>query len=269
MTSLIVPTLWGERDMVKLAIDRLREFEPSEGYYLAFSGGKDSQIIYDLAVRAGVKFDAHYSVTTVDPPELVQFIRREYPAVAFDHPEKTMWELIVENGMPPTRTMRYCCRVLKEHGGEGRLVVTGVRWAESARRAQRKMVEPCYKKGKHYLHPIIDWTDEMVWEYHRQFIPRHCELYDEGWHRLGCVLCPMNRNNERDMARWPRIANNYRKACRKAWAAANARGKAQRWANGDEMFEWWIGNQAGTKPGQLELDLGDECEWGSETGEVA
>ena len=62
-------------DKVKRAIDRLRTFEPPEGYYLAFSGGKDSQCIYHLAKEAGVKFDAHYNLTTVDPPELVYFIR--------------------------------------------------------------------------------------------------------------------------------------------------------------------------------------------------
>jgi phosphoadenosine phosphosulfate reductase len=66
------------RDKVAIAIDRLRAFEPEEGYYLAFSGGKDSQCIYHLAVEAGVKFEAHYNVTGIDPPELVQFIRTNY-----------------------------------------------------------------------------------------------------------------------------------------------------------------------------------------------
>ena len=60
---------------MKQAIDRLQTFEPPEGYYLAFSGGKDSQTIYHLAQEAGVKFDAHYNVTGIDPPELVYFIR--------------------------------------------------------------------------------------------------------------------------------------------------------------------------------------------------
>ena len=68
-------------DKVGIAVARLREFEPPEGYYLAFSGGKDSVVIYDLAVKAGVKFDAHYSVTGVDPPELVRFIKQQYPDV--------------------------------------------------------------------------------------------------------------------------------------------------------------------------------------------
>lgn len=107
---------------------------------MAFSGGKDSQCIYHLCQMAGVKFDAHYSVTSVDPPELVQFIKRQYPDVIFDLPRYadgsriTMWNLIQKHLIPPTRMVRYCCEELKESRGEGRVVVTGVRWAESARR---------------------------------------------------------------------------------------------------------------------------------------
>jgi len=51
--------LWG-KNKVEVAIDRLQSFEPKEGYYLAFSGGKDSQCIYELAKMAGVKFNAFY-----------------------------------------------------------------------------------------------------------------------------------------------------------------------------------------------------------------
>ena len=85
-------------DKVQMSIERLQYFEPPEGYYLAFSGGKDSIVIYDLAVKAGVKFDAHYNLTTVDPPELVKFIKQEYPDVERHRPEMNMWQLIVKNG---------------------------------------------------------------------------------------------------------------------------------------------------------------------------
>lgn len=111
------------RDKVDKAILRLQTYEPPEGYYLCFSGGKDSVVIKALADMAGVKYDAHYNVTSVDPPELVRFIKREYPEVQFDyHYDKdgnriTMWNLIPKKKMPPTRIARYCCAYLKETGG--------------------------------------------------------------------------------------------------------------------------------------------------------
>lgn len=128
------------RDKVETAIKRLQAFEPPEGYYVAFSGGKDSQCVYHLCRMAGVKFDAHYSVTSVEPPELVRFIKEHYPDVRFERSYDapgvplTMWKLIARKMIPPTRIVRYCCEKLKECAGKGRVTVTGVRWAESANR---------------------------------------------------------------------------------------------------------------------------------------
>lgn len=130
------------RDKVKIAIGRLKTFEPPEGYFLAFSGGKDSQCIYHLAKMAGVKFDAHYSVTSVDPPELIRFIKEYYPDVKREIPHDkdgkpiTMWNLIPRKHIPPTRYVRYCCKELKECNGKERVVLTGVRWAESHKRKE-------------------------------------------------------------------------------------------------------------------------------------
>ena len=144
-------TLFGVKDKVKIAIDRLQAFVPDEGYYLAFSGGKDSQCIYHLAKEAGVKFDAHYNLTTVDPPELVYFIRENYPDVIVDKPEMSMWKLIIKNNCPPTRIQRWCCRELKEHGGEGEFGTGG--GAESTRRkANRAAFEVLEnKKGQLFI----------------------------------------------------------------------------------------------------------------------
>ena len=139
------------KDMVEVSIERLKAFEPKEGYYLALSGGKDSVVCKKLCDLAGVKYDAHYNVTSVDPPELVRFIKQEYPDVKMEvkHWETdgifvkagqpiTMWNLIPEKLMPPTRILRYCCEYLKESGGHGRKVITGVRWAESPNRRKNQ-----------------------------------------------------------------------------------------------------------------------------------
>lgn len=133
------------RTKLEIAIQRMKSFEPPEGYFIAFSGGKDSQCIYHLAQMAGVKFDAHYYVTGVEPPELIYFIREHYPDVIWDVPHDdgkriSMWSLIAKKQMPPSRHMRYCCEALKEAYGNGRMTVTGVRWAESAKRKANKGV---------------------------------------------------------------------------------------------------------------------------------
>jgi phosphoadenosine phosphosulfate reductase len=177
--GLVEQTLFGRVDKVQIAIDRIKCFEPPEGYYVAFSGGKDSVVILDLVKRSGVKYDAHYNITGIDPPELYYFIRDQHPEVQRHRPEMTMWALIVKKMMPPTRLVRYCCEYLKERGGKGRVVVTGIRWAESNRRSKRKMNEACFRDARtHYLNPIIDWSDEDVWMYIRGNNVKYCSLYD-------------------------------------------------------------------------------------------
>lgn len=274
--ALVEETLFGREDKVEIAIKRMKSFEPSDGYYLAFSGGKDSQCIYHLAQMAGVKFDAHYAVTSVDPPELVRFIKKYYPDVKFEFnywgdgkPEhyfkdgkpkpKTMWNLIADQTIPPTRQARYCCANLKEPGGSGRVVITGVRWAESVRRrdshavvdirttskklhneaeknpayraskhkdsigfmddndGSRKMVEQCYMRKKTTVNPIVDWTEEDVWEFLNEVakVP-HCELYDPPYneHRLGCIGCPLAGRKKmlQDFERYPKYKALYIRA---------------------------------------------------------
>lgn len=244
--ALVERLLWGERDKVQIAIERLRQFEPDEGYYLAFSGGKDSITIYRLAEMAGVRFDAHYHVTTVDPPELVKFIKQHYPQVARDWPEMTMFQLMClpRHYMPPMRQARWCCEALKECGGEGRFVLTGIRWAESTRRkTTRQIVEHCVSRRARLLHPIIDWSDADVWEFIRRQGLVYCSLYDEGFDRLGCILCPMETNPDHiqmQMDRWPQFVKAYVNTFDKLVRLRRKAGLKCTWADGQELFDWWI-----------------------------
>ena len=239
---LISDTLLGTIDKVQISIDRLKEYEPPEGYYLAFSGGKDSICIYQLALMAKVKFDAHFSFTTVDPPELVKFIREEYPDVSIDKPEKSMWKLIANNTMPPTRVARYCCHYLKERGGEGRFSVVGVRADESARRKHRKMVDLCWSKNKRMLNPIIDWKDKDVWEFIRSNNFKYPKLYDEGYKRIGCIMCPMGdtKNMKRDRIKFPNYYKAYLLAFKKMLENNKKKGKECSWKTPEEVMDWWI-----------------------------
>jgi phosphoadenosine phosphosulfate reductase len=255
---LIEQTLWGTRDKVQIAIERLRSFEPREGYYLAFSGGKDSSTILRLAEMSGVQYDAHYNVTTIDPPELVKFIKAEHPGVERHRPEMSMFQLILKvKFWPPMRQQRWCCELLKERGGAGRVVLTGIRWQESQKRKSRKMVEPCFKDAaKTYVHPIIDWSTHDVWEFIRLYDVPYCGLYDEGHDRLGCVLCPYGGHPKAEVERWPKITKAFVNTFDRLIEVRAAQGKKTSFKTGQEMFDWWIRrNSKARNKRQMSMDL--------------
>ena len=233
-----------------VAIERLKAFEPPEGYYLAFSGGKDSICIYDLAVRAKVKFDAHYNVTGIDPPELVKFIKVNYPTVIRDMPEMSIWRWIEKKGLP-TRVNRWCCEKLKERGGHGRRVVTGIRWAESNKRSKRQLTEACYKdKLKVYVNPIIDWQDIDVWQYINERNLEYCCLYNEGFKRIGCIMCPMaGMRKEEGNATLKFVTHGVDRAFRyfEGYGISNhikPDSKSNPFKDKEEYWNWWLSGKS-------------------------
>lgn len=257
-----------ERDKVKVSIDRLKAFEPPEGYYLAFSGGKDSQVVYQLAKEAEVKFDAHYNITGIDPPELVYFIRENYPDVQMHMYEESMFRLIENRGLP-SRKSRFCCDVLKEHGGEGRIVLTGVRWAESVPRQsrkpfeivttkkedkklfndnseERKLFENCMQKGKRVINPIIDWEDSDVWDYIHLRELIYCILYDMGFDRIGCIGCPNagEKGMEFEFSIYPKFKENYIRAIKrfvpKYLERCKNKNRKPLFTTAEGWFDWWV-----------------------------
>lgn len=131
---------------------RLSEHRYKKPLMVTYSGGKDSQVLVALAERAGINFEVVNSHTTADAPETVYFIREQFKAMEergikcsivmprYKDKPVSMWTLIPQKLMPPTRLVRYCCDVLKENTGRGRFIATGVRWAESARRKNSRGV---------------------------------------------------------------------------------------------------------------------------------
>lgn len=283
-------------DKVAVAIDRMRVFEEialefsPEGYYLCDSGGKDSSVIKELALMAGVKHGVHHNHTTLDHPETVYFVRREkaryeemgvpytihYPAMSFPR-------LMRKKKMPPTRLKRYCCEKLKEHGGKDCVCVTGVRQDESVKRASRgvaevlapkikdklillsdndesrKEFETCQLKGKRVVNPIVDWTDDDVWEFieTRNLVVN--PLYAMGYRRVGCVGCPMSAKTAEELDAMPKYKANWLRWFGRLIEDAKQDGRACRFETAEEYYAWWVGGKALAKDdGQMRFDEEDE-----------
>ena len=235
---------------VDAAISMLQRLEPTalkyspDGFIVGFSGGKDSQVIYQLANMAGIKFRAIHSLTTMDAPQTIYFIREHYPDVQIVRPARNFAQVCIHHKMLPTRNVRFCCRELKESYGNGQVVITGVRRAESLRRSARNEVEiqtrrrhPEYVSGsldefelyqsvvvdclqgkdKLIVNPIIDWEDSHVWEFlKREDLPTN-PLYDLGCDRVGCILCPMAQINSKrhEIRLFPKYAERYLRIIRR------------------------------------------------------
>lgn len=284
------------------AIEILRNFNnPDEPYYGCYSGGKDSDAVRILFDLAGVNYELHNNHTTVDTPNTVKYIKEtlsQYGDKAFIHmPEKSMWKLIVEKGMPPTRLARYCCAALKEKGGKGRRKVTGVRWAESNNRKNnqglvtiigkpntvmkkceeiganftktdkggvvlntdnsesRRAVESCYRTTSTLINPIIDWSDDDVWEFLHHYGCKSNPEYECGFKRIGCIGCPMagGKQMKREFAMFPKYRNLYVMAFERMLEKGEHEfdiAKGRLWVDGESVMRWWVGDD----PLQITID---------------
>jgi len=244
-------------EKVKHSLDVIAEFEPKDGYYGCFSGGKDSVVIKHLVGRTDVKCDWHYNVTTIDPPELIKFIRKHHKDVSWERRDKPLWKMIEIRGLP-TRRMRWCCAEYKEQGGKGRTKLTGIRAAESPRRAKQWKEITHLKSQGWMVNPILYWSDTDVWAYICQHKLPYCELYDQGYKRLGCVGCPMSSKRKQELERYPRMMAGWRKAANKRWERMQEKGGTDRasktFKSGDEWFDWWLSNKS--------MPDADDCQMG-------
>jgi phosphoadenosine phosphosulfate reductase len=228
-----------------IAISRIQKHEPEEGYFLAFSGGKDSIVIYDLARKSKVDFSPFYKITTVDPPEIIHFIRKHYPDVKFIKPKYTMYQLIIKKHYPPTRKVRYCCHYLKEMAPKGTTIL-GVRWGESTKRVGRPVHQENYSgKGKNFLNPIVEWADKDVWEYIKTNNLIYPNLYDKGFKRIGCVGCPLATKKQRilELEMFPKIKEGYLRAFKKMLDNYEDYSEKNTWKTPEDVMNWWVYDQ--------------------------
>lgn len=183
---------------------------------ISYSGGKDSDVILELARMSGIDFRAIYKNTTIDPPGTVRHCVEN--GVEVMRPSITFLQLVEKNGMPTRRT-RFCCRVLKEYKVLDK-AVHGIRRSESTARAKRytedePVICRIYGSKKNHVNvilPILSWTDDDVGEFiAERGIRCHPLYYDDNgsFHverRLGCIGCPMKTDAGRaDYKVYPRL----------------------------------------------------------------
>lgn len=216
------------------------------GFHVAFSGGKDSQVIHELCKMADVKFKAFFYKTSVDPKELLSFIRNNYPDVEWILPRMTMYQLILKKGMLPLRQARFCCEFLKERNGLNAVVITGITRAESAKRKKRQEFESSCKVGadKNLLNPILDWTRQDVLTFLATRGVSICSLYDTQ-ERIGCVGCPMSpKTMRRDFRNMPNFKKAYVNTVQKLIIE---KGKYWEFESAEDVVNWWSSGQSKAK----------------------
>lgn len=263
---------------------------------ITYSGGKDSDVLLRLAENSGIPFEVRHSLTTADAPETVYHVRDTFRRMeekgvkcvidAHVQPDgkcATMWNLIPKKMVPPTRIKRYCCEVLKENGGRGRFIATGVRWDESSKRKNNRGVievshrdknkrlilmddndearmqfETCQLKGQRTVNPIIGWSTADVWDYvTAEHIPMN-PLYGCGHTRVGCIGCPLASKRARieEFIIWPKYKQAYIRAFDRMLEARRRCGKmagGMRWGEtGLDVFHWWM--ESNVLPGQEVLE---------------
>lgn len=284
-------------DKLEQAVERIQFFAAvSERNYekpllLCYSGGKDSDAIIEIAKIAGINFEVQHSHTTADAPETVYHVQEKFRQLELEgiscktnYPfykgkRTSMWELIPQKGIPPTRLARYCCEVLKEQAGTGRAICTGVRWAESSKRKNtrgiyeeahknpekrvilrddnddsRQMMEHCQIKRKVTCNPIVDWSDQMLWDFLREQKVRLNPLYEQ-FGRVGCVGCPMGgrKHQVEEFRRWPKFKQMYLHAFDRMIKVRHQKGLPcnRKFTSAESCMDWWLGEN----PEQVKMDL--------------
>lgn len=206
----------GLHEKIDRSIKLLKSIKSDE-IELCYSGGKDSDVILELARLAGIPYRAIYKNTTIDPLGTIQHCREK--GVEIFTPKIRFFDLIKQRGFP-TRRARFCCSELKEYKVLD-IAIQGIRRCESVKRT-KNYKEPiiCRLYGSKANHvnvvlPILEWTDRDITSFiEMQNIRCHPLYYADGkfdvTKRLGCLCCPLQSDNGlADFKKYPAFVKTW------------------------------------------------------------
>jgi phosphoadenosine phosphosulfate reductase len=107
------------------------------------------------------------------------------------------------------------------------------------------------------INPILNWTEDDVWEFLHHYGCESNPLYQCGRKRIGCIGCPMQgkKGMRRDFRIYPKYYHNYIRAFDKMLEAIKRDGAVKNlsWETGEDVMHWWISDVM-TLQGQTTFD---------------
>jgi len=239
--------MFGSESNVDEAVGFVRSIPTDEEIFVGFSGGKDSIVTAKIMELSGRQYRLFYSFTGIDPPEVVRFIRNHYPECKFLHPlSRDFWSKLSVN-VPPSNRLRWCCRVLKKEPAwqmPHTSRVMGIRAEESYARKKRGRVNFIEKIGHHQYYPIFYWKEWEIWEFIESYQLPYPKMYDEGFDRIGCVVCPFHsektgRMHQMYRDRWPKYFDRWERGIKELWEKRLGQGKDMAYDSPEEFLKAW------------------------------
>ena len=234
-------------DLEQMAIERLKAASDmslmayQQPLVICISGGKDSGVITELAIRSGIPCEFQHNHTTADVPETVRFVRSEFKRL-----EEKGYKCTVN--MPVNKGKRVSMWSLIPQ----KLILS------NDNDEKRMLFENCRLKAKRVVNPIIDWTDKDVHGFLEDAKVPMNPLYAEGQCRVGCIGCPLakRKSREAEFARWPKYKQLYLNAFGRMLEARKQQNKKFMgrvdWATAEEVFRWWM--EYDVLPGQISTE---------------
>lgn len=219
LSGIYAPIPLGIHDKrVSQSIRLIKSYARWKPLTLAYSGGKDSDVVRVLCKIAGVPITMVHNSTTIDPPGTLSYVQKQ--GAIIQRPKKSFFELVQTKGLP-SMFRRFCCVYLKEQYIADTLLL-GIRSQESVKRAKR-YVEPSacriYSKcaRTETILPIVHWgLDDITQFAEDNSITFHPFYYTKGYFdvtsRVGCIGCPLQGDRGKsDFLAYPKF---LRRLCR-------------------------------------------------------